>query len=219
LALRAYISNISPLWPVEQQEAALKAALPGWPDGVMIFRDVLDTRARRAHRISSLIERADMLRASTRRSPGSIYLASLAPLAWTAEDLMECLSLAAAKNATVHVLDAGLVIPPSPGAEALHQAAIAFRKARERQSGWERGKRGGQASGEMRSAAAKERAETIRERWALPTADYPTIALLAEAGISLNTAKMHLKPRPIAQREREAAQKRKAARAAKGSAA
>lgn len=49
----------------------------------------------------------------------------------------------------------------------------------------------------------------IKDKWPLSSSEWPTAALLEEAGVSLNTAKAHLGRRPIAQHYYQAAQKRK----------
>lgn len=55
----------------------------------------------------------------------------------------------------------------------------------------------------------------IKDRWPQGSGAWPTAALLAEAGLSLNTVKAVLGARPIAQANYEAAQKRKERRNAK----
>lgn len=203
LMTKAYISNISPLWPVERQEAML-------PDGVVVFRDVLTPKERQAHRTAALVQRAEMLRPSTRRNGEEIYIASLAVLDWTAEGMMEALTAAMARGATVRVLDAGLSIGPTARVTTLYVAAVAFAAARKRSQEVDRGRAGGEASARKRSEASKARALTIKAEWGMP--EPPTAILLARAGLSYNTAKLHLGPRPAAQRAYQAAQKRKAKR-------
>ena len=220
---RAYLSNLSPLWPAARQEALLLEAFPAWPKGVTVFRDDIDARDRRGHSTELLVKRSEMLRGTTRKGHTErITLASLAVLAWSAEDMLECLTLALSRGATVRVLDVGLSIPPTPDAVILHEAAKAFRTSRTRGVVMDRGKAGGMASAAQRIAEAKAKAETIRAEWALPSDDYPTLDLLAKAGISRNTARLYLGKRDVAQREHQAALKRretnatkKAARAAK----
>lgn len=206
----AYLSNISPLWPLERQEKALATALPGWPNGVRVFRDVLDVRARRGHHPDSLVQRAAMLRPSTRNasteaSTETITLPSLAPLAWTMDDAMRALSLAASRGATVRVLDADLTITRSSGADVMHRAAEAFAAARKA----DRARTGGKVSGENRAAKAKAKAELLSYEWGLPSSLYHTDALCGWVGISLNTAKQYLGPRPAAQRKHLTAIKRR----------
>ena len=212
---RAYLSNLSPLWPAARQEALLREAFPAWPKGVTVFRDDIDARDRRGHSTELLVKRSEMLRGTTRKGHTErITLASLAVLAWSAEDMLECLTLALSRGAIVRVLDAGIEIPPTPDAAVLHRAAQAFRRARARGVVMERGKAGGMASATQRVAEAKAKAELIRAEWALPSEDYPTLDLLTKAGISRNTARLYLGKRDVAQRNHQASLKRKAARAA-----
>jgi hypothetical protein len=208
---RAYLSNISRLWSINKQEALLRVAFPGWPNGVTVFRDDLQERDRRGRHPVALEARSAMLRSSTRRVEAErITVASLAVLAWTAEDMMECLTLALARGAAVRVLDADLLIAPSEDAAVLHRAAVAFREAREKQIAVERGHAGGRISADKKAAEARAKVETIRARWALPSADYPTSVLLAEAGISRNTAIHYLEKRSVVQALHQSALKRKA---------
>ena len=77
MAVKAYISNISPLWPVERQEAMLSAAVPGYPDKVAVFRDELPPSDRQGHRKAALSARAEMLRPTTRKIDEVIVVAAL----------------------------------------------------------------------------------------------------------------------------------------------
>lgn len=74
---------------------------------------------------------------------------------------------------------------------------------------------GGRISADKKKATTKEAVAKIEGRWPLSSKEWPTNVLLAEAGISLNTAKAHLGKRPIAQYNYQAAQKRKERRNAR----
>lgn len=69
--------------------------------------------------------------------------------------------------------------------------------------------RAGKTSGLVRSKQARAGVEKIRDRWPLPSQEWPTRVLIEEAGCSLNTVKAVLGRRPIAQANYQAAQKRK----------
>ena len=60
---------------------------------------------------------------------------------------------------------------------------------------------GYKVSAERRSAGSLAGAMRIKDRWVLPTKDYPTDALLEEAGICRNTANLYLRKRKEAQRQ------------------
>lgn len=196
--IRAYLSNISPLWPVERQEAML-------PPGAQQFRDILDARDRYAHQPDRLEQRAAMLR-PTRRKGGEIVVASLAVLDWTAEGLMSCLTLIMQRGATLRVLDVGLTIAPDSGPAVLHQAAQAFAASRKRDAATERGGRGGAVSAAKRAADTKAKAETIRDDWKRD--EFRTQDLLERAGVSRNSAILYLGKRSAAQRIHQASLKR-----------
>lgn len=197
---RFYLSNIRKGWPVERQEAALDAAAPGWRKAT-VYRDVLPPRKRQSHGPADLIERASMLRPTRRRSNDTVTVAGVAPLAWTLPDFLAVLTALAARGDTLTDLDSGLSVPPDATASVIQQAADTFERAIRRVGSY--GKTGGQVSGERRSEVAKTACERIAERWKLPSEDYPTAALLAEAGVSRPTAIQYLGPRQRAQWEHQ----------------
>lgn len=212
---RAYLSNLSPRWPFDKQEAALRAALEGWPKGVTVLRDDLDARARRAHNTASLAARESLLRPSQRKDGETIYVASLAVLAWTIGDLMLVLTAAGMRGAAIVALDAGLTIPPSDAASVLHQAAVAFEAARMADIALNIGEAGAKKSAERRADAAKAKTDALKEFWRLPSAEHSTADLLAQFDVSMNTAKKHLGVRADAQRAYAGAQAATSKRKAK----
>jgi hypothetical protein len=187
----------------------LRAALPGYPTGVIIRLDKLSPDDRKAHRIDDLVNREMMLRPSGRKG-GVVYIASLAVLAWSAEDMLSCLTRAASRGMTVRVLDADLTIGADARAALLHKAAQAFAAARERRREIERGRTGGSISGKKRSDAARAKAEAIKLKWA--DERFRTVDLLKEAGITYNTAKLYLGSRLLVLQAQAAAAKRRARR-------
>jgi hypothetical protein len=219
LIAKAYISNISPRWPVDRQVEMLRAAIPGWPRGVTIFRDELDVAERKAHRKNDLAERNAMLRGSS-RSMGAVYMASLAVLDWSADGLVPAITLALSRGATLRVLDADLTIRPDASAADLAVAMAAFEASRKADRSIQRGSPGGKASAEKRAAEARARALSVFHLWQLPTREWPQPVIAQKASLSINTLKLYLPPRHEAQRDYQAEQKRlktRAARAAKES--
>lgn len=213
MSTRAYLSNLYPRWPFDRQERALSVGVPDWPKGVAVYRDEMTPSQRKRHMVGDLEGRIALLRQTTRGRKGGedIYVASLAVLAWTLADLLECLTLAQSRGSTVHVLDTGLVLAPDAGAATLHQATKDFATGRKSSIGMV----GGEISARLRSEAAKAKAMTIEAEWKLPSKDYPSPALLAKAGISRNTANLYLGKRPEMQRIHEAARKRRDRRESK----
>lgn len=208
MADRVYLSNISPLWSIDRQEALLRDAIPGYPKGVNVYDDILTPRERRAHQTIYLVDRDQMLRPSSARRAATIYIASLAVFAWSDADMLKAVTAAAAKGMTIRVLDVDLTIGPDAGAAVMSRAIEAFAEGRKRQTEFIRGQAGGKASAENREAKTRAAAESIKAAWA--RRDESTKELLARAGISLNTAKRYLGARPIAQRARDGADKRAA---------
>lgn len=212
---KVYMSNISPLWPLERQEPLIAQALAA--RGIMERKDFVDeltANQRRTHHDKDLTNREQMLRPSTRKDGGLIVLASLAPFAWSVEGMLAGLTRAAENRATVWVIDAGITLKPKADTKAWAKAVEAFHAARKREQAGERGKAGGVASAAKRSK--KEAAESIREAWALSECEpgyEKTTLLLERVGIrNYSTAVGFLGPRPIKQAARQAALKRKATR-------
>jgi hypothetical protein len=112
-------------------------------------------------------------------------------------DFLDCVAAASARGATIIALDTGRRIPPDATPSEIAEAAKEFVSKRRASKG---GQLGYLVSAEKRSAENEAAAMTIKDRWELPTKDYPTDPLLAEAGICRNTANKYLKPRPEAQR-------------------
>lgn len=209
---KVYLSNIAPHWPLGRQEAMFAEKVPGWPK-VSTYCDVLLPSVRKAHNASSLVERASMVRPTSRRNGGgeTVYVASLPCVAWGMNDLTGFLASLMERSATLVVLDVGLTIPPDAGARVLNKAVETF-AATKRQRVVGGSIVGATISANKRRAATDDAIARIRDRWPLPSKDYPTKALLTEAGLTYNTARDRLKARPEAQKWHLAAQKRKAMR-------
>jgi hypothetical protein len=212
LSVRAYLSNLSPRWPFERQEAEHAAHTPGWPD-VSTYRDRLSVRKRIAHQPASLKERTSLLKPSSRGSGEAIYVASLAVLAIGAEDFMAVCAAASGRSAAIVAHETETRIEPGAGADALHAALAAFLDSKRRSNSMgERWKPGAAASAQKRMEDAKRRAELIREDWG--KREIPTRVLLERAGrkigrrrdlvpMSYQTAAALLGKRPAAQKKHE----------------
>lgn len=206
---RAYTSNISPIWRFDRQEALLRAALPGYPKGVEVFRDEMDGRVRRGRKPASLYHRAEMLRATTKRRGEIVHVATLAVMAWTQDDLLEALTLALARGVTVRALYDDLTIQPDAGPDVLHAAVVAFAKGRKAGSAFI----GGKISGEAKEAVARAKAQRIADIYGMPTDKMSWSELIRVSGLVRNTIIKHLGKRPAAQLIYEANRKRAVARA------
>ena len=197
MAVRAYISNIARGWPVAKQEAILADWVPGWPN-VTVFRDILDARTRQAHQAVDLVNRAAMLRPTSSKLGGEvIYVASLAVLAWSKSDFTKVLSDTARRGATIQALD-GADVPSAPGFMA---AKVEGSRRQARQNGT-------RIAADRRAAEAEAKAMPFKERWRDKTER--TADLLAEMGLSRNTASKYLGRRELVLKRVEAQLKRKA---------
>lgn len=219
--IRAYLSNIVRIWPIDKQEQAHVAGTPGWPD-VATYRDEVKPRARKAHSAEALTERAFMLRRTgRRRGEETVYVASLCVLAWTPEDWMQCMAQLADRNATVVALDTGRTLPPDAGQVERAAAFSEFLAGRRRAQTGEGRKVGAKISADRKKQDSARRAELIRADWPLRLTS--TKELLLRAGttrkrrgvefvvpMAYSIAKRHLGPRPEAQAAHERALKREA---------
>jgi hypothetical protein len=198
MTLHAYLSNITPGWSIQQQKDVLAAHVPGWPD-IPTYIDRLPPAKRKAHSPASLTQRAELLRGTWRpENVEGIVVVSLACLAWEQVDFLQCVAAATTRGATIVALDTGRRIAPGATPAEIADAAQEFARRRAAKGGM--GRPGYLVSAEKRSAEAKAAAMRIKDRWELPTKDYPTDALLAEADICRNTANFYLGNRPEAQR-------------------
>ncbi len=197
--MRVYLSNIRPHWPIPRQEAALDKALPGWRRG-SVYRDELPPRKRKAHGPDDLAQRATLLRPSSRRGSGDVYVATPAVLAWTLSDFLAVLGGLSEKGMTLTLLDSEKEIPPDATPADIGKVAKLFEQACRRQKG-EPGERGGDVSGRVRSEAARARAAEMRPYWGMPSKEYPTRYLLETYDLSRPTAILYCGKRGDAQRE------------------
>jgi hypothetical protein len=210
VTVRAYLSTISPRWPVERQEAEHAAKTPGWPD-VPTYRDKLSPRKRMSHSVVDLKERRSMLRPHSRQASEAIYVASFAVLAFTAGDFMDVVAAASARRAAIVTHESGRRIEPNAGADVLRDALAEFQssKRRSERSG-QGGKPGGEASAAKRLADVTARVALIADAWKGRVV--PTTELLLRAGrkpkgrrdvvpMAYQTAAKLLGKRPAAQKK------------------
>lgn len=219
MAVRAYLSNVVRIWPLDKQEAMLAENIPGWPHDVAVYRDEVKPKARRSHSDEALKERATMLRRTSRRGDGSeaIYVASFCVLAWTPEDWMRCMAAAAQRGAAVIALDTGTILQPTAGAQERADAFSEFLAGRRRAQTGEGRKVGALISAAARLADTKTRVALIADDW--KRREFSTEALLLRAGrtpkgrrqivpMAYNTAVLHLGKRRVAQGQHDAIVKR-----------
>ena len=190
---KAYLSTICAAWPIERQQAALGDRKP-------VYMDKLGPKAIRNGNPAALVERAAMLKPTSRKLPEQITVASFRCLAFSVVDLAAVIAAAAARCATLHALDTGVTIQPDAAGALVADQIAAFGKVV---------RRGGQGRthaeiAEQREADSAERCKLIAPDWPKPTP--PTRELLVRAGVKPGkpmaraTAIKHLGPRPAAQR-------------------
>lgn len=143
-----------------------------------------------------------LMRQTARDGHDRIHVMSLGVLAETEKKMRDFLALAKKRKCEIVSLEDERSFAVNGNCENL----IKWWKDARRKGA---GKVGADIAALNRKEATKEAIEKIRGRWPLPSKKWPTKLLLAEAGVSLNTAKAHLGKRPIAQYNYEVAQKRK----------
>ena len=181
---KIYLSNLSAVWPITRQEEVL-AGLEGTK-----FCDELPASERRGFRINGLAERGHMLRRTIRQAEQVIQVASLACFARNAEDLMVALSEAAEVNATIRDVSANMDIKPSAKAKDMKAVAKLFAEGRKKAAEVVRGQTGGQASGKVRAALARQIALKFSADWQ----DFKknNQQIVEESGLSINTLRLYL---------------------------
>lgn len=181
----AYISNLSPVWPVSRQQAIFAE------HGIeQTHQDELTADERRGYRLNGLPDREMMFRPSTRQGDRTICVASLACLARNAEDLMVVLSRAAELNTTIRDLSANINIKPNARTKDMKLASELFAKGRKRERELVRGQTGGRKSGGLRAQLARDTARKFEADWQDFKKTNQQIA--KESGLSVNTLKLYL---------------------------
>lgn len=142
---------------------------------------------------------------STMRSDGSlIAVASLAVLADNEKRFRSFIG--ECKKNKCSVIDIERDFLWSPAARIKVSALVhLWRSARKRGAA----KIGGTISAALKKIKSADAAAKIKDRWYLPSKEWPTRDLLKEADVSLNTIKTILGKRPIAQYNYQAKMKRK----------
>lgn len=181
--------------------------LASFGDDVIEYCDELDADERRGYRVDGMINRTQMLRPSTRKEGATIVVASLGVLARNAEDLLMVIGLAAERNATIRDLHAGFEIKPDAKMRDMKRATEEFAKSRVKARAADRGKFGGQKSGAVRAAMAKEVALKFENDWC--ASDKTNKEIVRQSGLSVNTLKLYLGRRDDAKRRWAARTKRK----------
>lgn len=158
------------------------------------------------HKVTSYFNAEGLLsicRPTKRTTKDEIWVSSIAVLAPDEKSLKDSIRLLNARGCTVRAVEEGIIFgSPIPVAKCV----VAWKEARKKGAA----KIGGQKSADIRKANSSEAVSKIKDRWPMSSKEWPTKALLREAGISLNTAKAHLGKRPIAQYNYQAKMKRKA---------
>ena len=204
--LRTYISNLSKAWPEADQRRVLREWIERVQPGANPpeYRDHLTRRGLQSRKPELLVERADMLRPTSRRGGETIAVAALGCLAVSPADLAAAIAAAAARRATIEAVADGLTIPPDPPA-AVWQAIQAAWERRRLQGLHEDGRRKGQrAAVETRRAKVEAALALVRDDWGKDT---PLAALEQRTGLTGKTLYRYLGPRADARRARQRKEK------------
>lgn len=148
-----------------------------------------------------------VLRQTTRRTKTVLHVISLAIIADKEKDFLNFMRFAWNFDFTIASINEGIFKP----SHTLNKILAVWKVARKNGAA----KIGAKISADRKKYYSERQAEKIKDRWSLPSKEWPTKVLLEEAHISLNTAKAWLGKRPIAQYNYQAKLKRKAAKDAK----
>lgn len=135
---------------------------------------------------------SQLFRQTTRKIEDRYHVASLAILAAKEKDFREFLAQAKKRKAQIISREDNQTFVVNGNCENL----VKWWKDARRNGA---AKIGARISADNKKAATKEAIDKIRDRWPMPSKQWPTRILIDEAGKSLNTVKSILGPRPIAQ--------------------
>ena len=151
----------------------------------------------------TLEELPSLLRLTQRTEKLKIYVISLAVIASKEKSFLEALTAIRKAGAYIWDKEAGVAYSPT---ESIRNIINAWKVARREGAA----KIGASISANSKKAKSAAGVAKIKDRWGMDSKTWPTKVLLKEAGISYNTAKTLLPPRPIAQYNYQAKLKRKA---------
>ena len=207
---KVYMSNISPLWPFERQEPLLEKARAAGFTELDIRKDNLSGNERRAHKIDSLMETPRPSAEQHAQGWRHIDLSDARLRGLVIRRPVRCSCNSRRPEHEGLGARPGSENPGSRGAGSMAEgrrglSCLAPGEADLRAwSGWRL------KSGALRRARVKEAAEQARPFWGL---EKPAAAELAQRyGISVSGLVTALGPRKVAQKNYQAALKRKAQR-------
>lgn len=145
-----------------------------------------------------------MLKVTTRSGSYKIHVMSLAVIADDIDDFASFFALMQRRHASLYVLEDKTQLHFHKRSDL--KCLLELWKAARKNGA---AKIGAKISADRKKYYSERAADKIKDRWFLPSTEWPTKALLKEADISLNTAKAHLGKRPIAQYNYQAKLKRK----------
>ena len=202
---RYYIRNGVPGWPEKKQEELA-------PDGVPIYRDILGAsklKAMKAGNASLLVERAAMLRPTSRQTKGEeIGVAAIHVIGFNVQDVLATLAAAWKRGAVFVDVSAGRSYSNALDASQIAELLANYEKTRKRaQTEAARGE--GHAAHIAKKLARTEKALKIaRPLWG--DKDAPSAAIIAEkAGCSVRLLYDNLGPRSRAKARQARREKRK----------
>jgi len=144
-----------------------------------------------------------LFRKTTRNEMLHVHVLSLAIIATNEKEFRTFLEILKDRKACLHSKEECLVIL---GTTVSFNKMVKIWKNARRDGA---AKIGGKMSAEKKKANSSLAVAKIKDRWPLPSKEWPTKVLLKEAGVSLNTVKSLLGKRPIAQYNYQAKLKRK----------
>jgi hypothetical protein len=145
-----------------QQKLVLSTVIADW-EQVAVFQDQLDRRDRRNKDASSLPDRANMLRPTSRKEPDRIHVASLAVLAWDEDDFTALVGTVVARGGVIISVDDEFTV----SAATLTQAVAMWKMARKRSRTIGVQLKGARISADKKRAVAAAGVERIKQYWGM----------------------------------------------------
>lgn len=145
-----------------------------------------------------------LFRKTTRKDTLHVHVLSLAIIATNEKEFRIFLDILKDRKSCLHSKEECLAILGTT--VSFNKIVKIWKDARKQGAA----KIGGKMSADIKKAKSDEAAAKIKDRWPLPSKEWPTKVLLKEANVSLNTVKSLLGKRPIAQYNFQAKMKRAA---------
>ncbi len=189
---RPYLRDGVPGLTMKQQEAIRMDAGIDLTRG---YRDALKKAACRRRDPADLVQRALLLRPTSRRTPEMIYVAGLRVIGWSMSDVTRALAAAGRRNASVHAVDIGKTFTAATLEPELLEAIADAEEARRRGQTAAARSAGVEAAAAKRKKARDAKLAIARAEWIKPPGEVSGTEIASMIGVSLRSLHKWLGPR------------------------